>query len=233
MTRKFLYVFVALLFFNVVNAQKDKNKNKEKDKESFKLETLKDSAGYAIGYNVGQTMVTRFAGIDIATVIKGLTDAYTNTDTLVPIDQIGALINAYSKQASKIQGAEAKVAGEKFLKENAGKPGVITTASGLQYLVLKLGTGPKPVIGNKVRVNYSGTLLNGKEFDNSYKRGQPADFDITGVIQGWTEALQLMPVGSKYRLFIPSDLAYGPNGMSGVIPPNSVLIFEVELLAIL
>jgi FKBP-type peptidyl-prolyl cis-trans isomerase FklB len=233
MFRKYLYVIVALLFVATANAQKDKNKDKEKNKDSFKLGSLKDSAGYAIGYNVGQTVIARFPGIELTTLIRGLTDAYKNGDTLIPIDQITNLITTYTKNATQLEAAEAKAAGEKFLKENALKQGVITTASGLQYVVLKEGSGPKPIIGNKVKVHYAGTLINGKEFDNSYKRGQPAEFDITGVIKGWTEALQLMSVGSKFKLFIPSELAYGANGMNGVIPPSSVLIFEVELLGIL
>ncbi|MGH9569716.1 MAG: FKBP-type peptidyl-prolyl cis-trans isomerase, partial [Candidatus Angelobacter sp.] len=125
-----------------------------------------------------------------------------------------------------------KKEGEAFLAANKTKEGVITTPSGLQYKVLKQGTGPKPTTTDKVVCNYKGTLINGKEFDSSYKRGEPATFPVNGVIKGWTEALQLMPVGSKYQLFIPADLAYGERGAGADIGPDATLIFEVELLSI-
>ena len=125
-----------------------------------------------------------------------------------------------------------KKEGEAFLAANKGKDGVVTLPSGLQYKILTAGTGPKPTASDSVVCNYRGTLINGTEFDSSYKRGQPATFPVTGVIKGWTEALQLMPVGSKWQLFIPSDLAYGERGAGADIGPNSTLIFEVELLSI-
>jgi FKBP-type peptidyl-prolyl cis-trans isomerase len=122
--------------------------------------------------------------------------------------------------------------GQAFLKENAKKPGVVVTASGLQYLVLTKGDGPKPAATDRVTVNYRGTLINGTEFDSSYKRGQPATFPLNRVIPGWTEGVQLMPVGSKYRFFIPPELAYGKRGAGGLIGPDATLVFEVELLGI-
>ncbi len=131
------------------------------------------------------------------------------------------------------QAAETnKKEGEAFLAANKTKPGVVTTPSGLQYKILKEGTGPKPTAADKVVCNYKGTLINGTEFDSSYKRGQPATFPVGQVIKGWTEALQLMPVGSKWQLFIPADLAYGERGAGNDIGPDSTLIFEVELLSI-
>jgi FKBP-type peptidyl-prolyl cis-trans isomerase FklB len=124
-----------------------------------------------------------------------------------------------------------KKEGDDFLATNKGKEGVVTLPSGLQYKILKAGTGPKPTASDSVRCNYRGTFINGTEFDSSYKSGQPATFPVTGVIKGWTEALQLMPVGSKWQLFVPADLAYGERGRPG-IEPNAALIFEVELLSI-
>jgi FKBP-type peptidyl-prolyl cis-trans isomerase FklB len=129
-------------------------------------------------------------------------------------------------------GAANKTEGETFLAANKAKDGVVTLPSGLQYKILKAGAGPKPAATDTVTVNYRGTLINGTEFDSSYKRGQPATFGVTGVIKGWTEALQLMPVGSKWQLFIPADLAYGERGAGADIAPNATLIFEVELLSI-
>jgi len=136
-----------------------------------------------------------------------------------------------NKQESMAQGNI--LAGEKFLAENKSKPGVQTTASGLQYEVIRQGTGRKPTVTDSVEVNYAGTLINGNEFDNSYKRGQSITFLVSGVIRGWTEALQLMPAGSKYKLYIPYQLAYGTNDVgNGSIPGGSVLIFDVELLRV-
>jgi len=139
-----------------------------------------------------------------------------------------------AKQAEERQakGAANEAAGKAFLAENGKKDGVITTASGLQYEVLKMGDGAKPKATDKVKVHYRGTLLDGTEFDSSYKRGQPISFPLNGVIKGWTEGVQLMPVGSKFKFYVPSDLAYGANGAGATIAPNSTLIFEVELLAI-
>jgi FKBP-type peptidyl-prolyl cis-trans isomerase len=134
-------------------------------------------------------------------------------------------------QSSKYQANISE--GEKFLAENAKKPGVTTTASGLQYEVLKPGAGAKPTPSNQVTVHYVGTLLNGKEFDSSVRRGEPATFGVTQVIQGWVEGLQLMPLGSKYKFYIPANLAYGERGAGGDIPPYATLIFEVELIKIL
>ena len=133
---------------------------------------------------------------------------------------------------SSLMSQTAKEKGEAFLRENATKEGITTTASGLQYEVLVPAEGPRPLASDTVEVHYRGTLLNGQEFDSSYKRGEPISFPLNRVIPGWTEGLQLMPVGSKYRLFIPSNLAYGPRGAGGVIGPDETLVFEVELLGI-
>jgi len=136
------------------------------------------------------------------------------------------------REEGRQEGAAARKQGEEFLAANKAKDGVVTLPSGLQYKILKAGTGPKPTASDTVVCNYRGTLINGTEFDSSYKRGQPVTFPVSGVIKGWTEALQLMPVGSKWQLFIPSDLAYGDRGAGANIGPDSTLIFEVELVSI-
>jgi FKBP-type peptidyl-prolyl cis-trans isomerase FklB len=154
-------------------------------------------------------------------------------------DEVKATMTALQADMRKKQGEKMqqlaetnKKAGEDFLAANKAKEGVVTLPSGLQYKILTAGNGPKPVVTDSVVCNYKGTLLDNTEFDSSYKRGQPATFPVGQVIKGWTEALQLMPVGSKWQLFIPSDLAYGPRGSAPTIGPNSTLIFEVELLSI-
>jgi FKBP-type peptidyl-prolyl cis-trans isomerase len=163
-----------------------------------------------------------------------------NKVPLMSSQEIQAVMMAFEKEmmakrnapADPAAAANNKAAGDKFLAENKTKSGVKVTASGLQYKVLKQGNGPKPSLDSKVSVHYQGTLLDGTEFDSSYKRNQPASFPLQGVIKGWTEGLQLMPVGSKYMLYIPSELAYGPAGAGGIIGPESTLIFTIELLEI-
>jgi FKBP-type peptidyl-prolyl cis-trans isomerase FklB len=205
-----------------------------------KLTTEKEKASYALGLNVGNSFKRQSIDVDPDIVARGLRDAYTGAKPLLDDAQTAAALNqlknqTMAKQQTQMEelGAKNKVAGEQFLAQNKTKEGVVTLPSGLQYTVLQQGTGPKPTASDVVVCNYRGTLLDGTEFDSSYKRGQPASFPVSGVIKGWTEALQLMPVGSKYRLFIPADLAYGERGAGGGdIPPNSTLIFEVELVSI-
>jgi FKBP-type peptidyl-prolyl cis-trans isomerase FklB len=151
--------------------------------------------------------------------------------TLLTDQEAQASMEEVRSDLVKKQQAEGKKEGDDFLAANKGKEGVVTLPSGLQYKILTAGTGPKPTASDTVACNYRGTRIDGTEFDSSYKRGQPTKFPVNGVIKGWTEALQLMPVGSKWQLFIPSDLAYGERGNQG-IPPNSTLIFEVELVSI-
>ncbi len=177
--------------------------------------------------------------VDPAILERGLKDSMAGGKTLLTDDEAQAAIMEVQNDVRKkmqeqqqAQGAANKKEGDTFLAENKTKEGVVTLPSGLQYKILKEGTGPKPAATDSVVCNYRGTLINGTEFDSSYKRGQPATFPVSGVIKGWTEALQLMPVGSKWQLFIPSDLAYGERGPSPEIGSNSTLIFEVELLSI-
>lgn len=226
---KFLCLIAAVLILAPANAQKEK----EKSKAQRKLETLRDSASYAMGYSVGQTLSARYPGMDIDLITKGLYEAFGADTAIIKPEKINSLVTTFLKQQAKIQAITNREEGVKFLKENAGREGVIKTETGLQYIILKQGAGEKPLDGNRVKVHYVGTLLNGKEFENSYTRGQPAEFDINAVIKGWTEALKLMSAGSKFKLFIPAELAYGENGMGSTIPPSSTLIFEIELLAIL
>jgi len=207
------------------------------------LKTQKDKFSYALGMKTGQRMAESFSkqGVpfDPAILARGLKDGLTGGGTLLTDEEAQAAIKAVQeeigkKQQEKVQeaGAANKKEGDAFLSANKGKEGVVTLPSSLQYKILKEGTGPKPTASDTVVCNYRGTLINGTEFDSSYKRGQPVTFPVSGVIKGWTEALQLMPVGSKWQLFIPSDLAYGDRGAGAGIGPGTTLIFEVELVSI-
>jgi FKBP-type peptidyl-prolyl cis-trans isomerase FklB len=204
------------------------------------LKTQKDKASYAIGLNIGKSMHKDSVDVDTAILLRGLKDGLAGTKPLLTDDEARATMVALQadlrkKQEEKmlVQGEANKKEGETFLADNKTKDGVVTLPSGLQYKILKEGTGPKPTAGDTVVCNYKGTLIDNTEFDSSYKRGQPATFPVGGVIKGWTEALQLMPVGSKWQLFIPSDLAYGARGgPGGGIGPNAALVFEVELISI-
>jgi FKBP-type peptidyl-prolyl cis-trans isomerase FklB len=199
----------------------------------------KERQSYAVGMNIGESLHRQPVDLDSTSLIQGLKDSMAGGKTLMTDEEAKAALTELgqqvrAKQEEKVkQAAETnKKEGEAFLAANKTKPGVVTTPSGLQYKILKEGTGPKPTAADKVVCNYKGTLINGTEFDSSYKRGQPATFPVGQVIKGWTEALQLMPVGSKWQLFIPSDLAYADRGAGSDIGPGATLIFEVELLSI-
>jgi FKBP-type peptidyl-prolyl cis-trans isomerase FklB len=203
------------------------------------LKTDKDKASYAIGMNIGKSLHRDSVDVDPNIIARGLKDSLAGGKTLLTDDEARAAMQALQTEIRKQQQAKIEAAGEankkegaEFLASNKTQEGVVTLPDGLQYKILKEGTGPKPVPTDSVVCNYRGTLLDKTEFDSSYKRGQPATFKVGQVIKGWNEALQLMPVGSKWQLFIPSDLAYGPRGAGGVIGPNATLVFEVELLSI-
>ena len=203
------------------------------------LTTEKDKQSYAIGLNVGQSLHRDGIVVDPKILVRGLQDAMAGGKVLLTDDQIKTVMTDLKNQVRQEQEAKRQAAletnkkeGAAFLAANATKPGVVTLPSGLQYKVLTEGTGPKPTATDTVVCNYKGTLINGTEFDSSYKRGQPATFPVGGVIKGWTEALQLMPVGSKWQLFVPSSLAYAERGAGAEIGPNATLIFEVELMSI-
>lgn len=203
------------------------------------LKTQKDKVSYALGMNLGTNLHKQSVEVDPAIVLRGLKDALAAGKTLLTEDEVRAALTQLQAEVRNKQQEIMKQAGEanrkegqEFLAANKAKEGIVTLPSGLEYKILTEGTGPKPAATDSVSCNYRGTLLNGKEFDSSYKRGQPATFPVNGVIKGWTEALQLMPVGSKWQLFIPSELAYGDRGAGPDIGPGSTLIFEVELLSI-
>jgi FKBP-type peptidyl-prolyl cis-trans isomerase len=203
------------------------------------FDTQKEKASYAIGMNIAQGMKKNSIEIDPASLLRGMQDTLSGGKTLLTDQEAQATIMAIQNDVRNKQQAQRQLAGETnkkegdaFMTANKTKEGVVTLPSGLEYKILKAGDGPKPTASDSVVCHYRGTLLDGKEFDSSYKRGQPATFGVTQVIKGWTEALQLMPVGSKWQLFIPSDLAYGDRGAGADIGPNATLIFEVELLSI-
>jgi FKBP-type peptidyl-prolyl cis-trans isomerase FklB len=203
------------------------------------LTTEKDKLSYAIGMNVGKNLQRQSIDIDPAILMQGLKDTMAGGKTLLTEQEAQSVLTEMQAEARKKQEEKMKAAGEAnkkegdaFLASNKTKDGVVTLPSGLQYKIIKAGAGPKPTATDSVVCNYRGTLIDGKEFDSSYKRGEPATFPVNGVIKGWTEALQLMPVGSKWQLFVPPDLAYGSRGAGPDIGPDSTLIFEVELMSI-
>jgi FKBP-type peptidyl-prolyl cis-trans isomerase FklB len=203
------------------------------------LKTQKDKVSYAMGMNFGTGFRKQSIDIDPAILARGVRDALSNGKTLLTEDEARAILTQLQSDLRKKQQDAAQQVGEAnkkqglaFLEANKAKEGVVVLPSGLQYKVLQEGTGPKPAATDQVVCNYRGTLLDGTEFDSSYKRGQPATFPVTGVIKGWTEALQLMSVGSKWQLFVPAELAYAERGAGGQIGPNATLIFEVELISI-
>ncbi len=203
------------------------------------LNSQKKKVSYAIGLDIGQNFKARAMDIDLDILFQGLKDAQKSGEPLLNKDDIQKVMAQFQQDMMKaeqekraVQGQGNKAIEEAFLKENAQKPGVKVTASGLQYKIITEGSGPMPKESDTVKVHYRGTLLNGTEFDSSYKRNEPAVFQLSGVIKGWVEALQLMKVGSKYQIFLPSALAYGEQGAGQAIGPNSTLIFEVELLGI-
>jgi FKBP-type peptidyl-prolyl cis-trans isomerase FklB len=203
------------------------------------LTTPKDKLSYAIGLSLGKSLKRDEIDVDLAILTRAIKDVLAGNQQLLTDQEMQSTLSALSaelrkKQELKMQqlAEQNKKDGDSFLAANKTKEGVVTLPSGLQYKVLQEGSGPKPAAADMVVVNYRGTLLNGTEFDSSYKRGQPATFGVGQVIRGWTEALQLMPVGSTWQIFIPSDLAYGARGAGRDIGPNSTLVFEVELVAI-
>ncbi len=203
------------------------------------LTTAKQKASYAIGMNIGKGLQKDEVDVDGASLARGIRDAIAGNKSLLTDEEaktalMGLAAEVRAKQQAKLDQIAVvnKKTGDAFLAENKTKEGVVALPSGLQYKVEKEGNGPKPTAADSVTCNYRGTLIDGKEFDSSYKRGQPLTIPVSGVIKGWTEAMQLMPVGSKWQLFIPADLGYGNQAMGQDIQPGSTLIFEVELLSI-
>lgn len=202
------------------------------------LKTQKDSVSYSIGMSIGQNLKMQSIEVDPSVLAQAIKDILDSAKTLMTEQEAqGCMMEFQKKMMSKqeekmkAQGETNKTEGIAFLEENKKKAGIITTASGLQYKVEKMGTGKKPQATDTVTVHYRGTLLNGTEFDSSIKRNEPTTFPLNQVIKGWTEGVSLMPIGSKFTFYIPSELAYGERGAGNLIGPNSTLIFEVELLS--
>ena len=205
---------------------------------AIELDTEQKKLGYIIGMDIGKSLKDQGTEVDLDSLVSAIRSTYNDEELAMTTEEAAKVRQEYIETRQAEQQAEAAVAGEsnlvagqKFLAENATKEGVQSTASGLQYKVITMGTGAKPVATDTVKVHYRGTLLDGTEFDSSYARNEPISFGLNRVIAGWTEGVQLMPIGSKFMFFIAPDLAYGEGG-GGPIPPNSTLVFEVELLDI-
>ncbi|MEJ2203179.1 MAG: FKBP-type peptidyl-prolyl cis-trans isomerase [Gemmatimonadota bacterium] len=209
------------------------------DYGSASLDTDDQKASYGIGRQMGQNLKPAQSRLDMAAFIRGVQDAMADVEPAVPDSVVQMALEAFSQAVMEEQQAQQEAAatrnleeGQAYLAENGAKEGVVTTESGLQYEVLREGDGPSPTADSRVSIHYKGTLIDGTQFDSSYDRNEPAVFGVGGVIAGFSEALQLMPVGSHYRFVVPGDLAYGPNGSGQTIGPNATLIFEIELLEI-
>lgn len=207
--------------------------------EKLELKEQKDKESYSLGYQFGQNLKSQGVDINLDIYTSGIRDALGGKDSLMSQEEIRATIEELQKRVMAARQKELKEKAEKnlaeskaFLEGNKRKEGIKTLPSGLQYKVLVEGSGKTPKSTDTVTVHYRGTLINGSEFDSSYKKGQPSTFQVNGVIRGWSEALQLMKGGSKWQLFIPPELAYGESAAGGQIPPNSTLIFEVELISV-
>src|SRR6266704_2621434 len=222
--KRFILIFAAFLLTLPLFAQE----------KSPPLKDQKDKISYSIGLNIGSNLARQNVEINADALSAGVKDAIAGKPQLTQ-DQVKEVMTTFEKDMQakqKAAGEKNAAEGTKFLEENKKKEGVKTTASGLQYKAIKEGTGAQPKGNDTVTVNYRGTLINGTEFDSSYKRGQPATFPLNGVIKGWTEGLQLMKTGSKYQFFVPASLAYGDRNVGPDIAPNSTLIFEVELIGV-
>lgn len=234
MLKKIRWVLVIILIFSALCFGEAK-----KTVQKVVLKTQKDKLSYSLGIDIAKSLKNQGIDIDANLLLKGLTDGLSGEKPLLTDEEMKNVFSNLQKematrnaeQKAKL-GVQNKKQSDAFLAENKTKKGVITLPSGLQYKELKSGNGPKPKGDDTVIVHYRGTLIDGTEFDSSYKRGEPAKFPVSGVIPGWTEALKLMKVGSKWQLFIPPNLAYGENGAGAIIGPNAALIFEVELISI-
>ncbi len=227
----FLMALICAIFFQCTGQSKGSGG------ATGNLKTSADSVGYALGVNLGEFLkangVTSLPdNINTDMMVRAIKETTSSQKTLLTREQCGAALNHFVMVKKTESISKNKVEGQKFLEENKKKAGVVTLPSGLQYQIIKEGTGPKPTPADQVQVHYHGTLLDGTVFDSSVDRGDPITHSASGFISGWNEALQLMPTGSKWKLFIPSDLAYGDQGAGAQIPPGSTLIFEVELLKV-
>jgi FKBP-type peptidyl-prolyl cis-trans isomerase FklB len=222
--KKIMTILLLSSSITIVNAQ-----NKVKNTTVFKTDV--DSVSYIIGNMIAGNVMNDLPEANKEMILKGISDKLYGKPVLLS-DPSNSVVNRFFKKKQEVQHSENKVAGEKFLLQNKIDPSITVTPSGLQYKVITLGTGEKPSSTTRVKVHYHGTTIEGKVFDSSVNRGEPATFGLNQVIPGWTEGLQLMPVGSKFKFFIPQELAYGANAPSQEIKPYSVLVFDVELLSI-
>jgi FKBP-type peptidyl-prolyl cis-trans isomerase FkpA/FKBP-type peptidyl-prolyl cis-trans isomerase FklB len=225
-----LALLAALATFGC--SQKEAETTPEPVAEGPALESIEQRLSYGIAYGFGQRLKAEGIPLDVAAFAAGLGDAYDGKEALLTQEEIGQELQAYQEERATAAADENTAAGDAFRTANATTEGVTTTESGLQYKVLQEGEGPRPAAEDTVEVHYRGTLIDGTEFDSSYARGSTVSFGLNQVIPGWTEGLQLMPVGSKYQFVIPPELAYGPAGAGPQIGPNSTLVFEVELVSI-
>ena len=233
--KKYVFLFtLSLACFQIfAQAKKKPASHGASHPAAVKLNDQTDSLSYSIGILVASFYKQQgITHINEAMVNKAITDKMKGDITLLTEQQCNQMLMSYVEKVKSEKASATKKLGLAFLDDNKNKPGVVTTNTGLQYIVLKEGTGPKPVLTDKVKCDYEGKLIDGTVFDSSIKQGHPIEFNVNGVIPGWTEALQLMNTGSKYRLFIPSNLAYGDQQMGTDIKPGSALVFEVELLEI-
>ena len=203
------------------------------NKTEMKLETKLDSVSYGIGVNIAENLKGQGLGdLNVEAMAKGLQDILNNAELAISKEEVGPLLNEYMGQLQAEKAKEASKEGAEFLAKNGKRKEITTLPSGLQYEVLSSGSGATPGLNDKVTTHYTGTLIDGTVFDSSVERGQPASFPVSGVIKGWTEALQLMKEGDKWKLYIPYDLAYGERGAGANIGPYSALIFEIELISV-
>jgi FKBP-type peptidyl-prolyl cis-trans isomerase FklB len=239
MKAKLFIITILTVSFLMPGMAQKKKKNSKKDKieavaDTIFLKTRFDSISYGLGVLFGGNL--KRGGLDSINsklLSRGFDEAMKNQKSIITPETANALLNQYAQDLNKAKGEKNLVAGQAFLEKNKADSGVIVLPSGLQYKILKAGTGDKPTLNDKVKVHYHGTLIDGTVFDSSVERGEPIELNVGGVIEGWKEALQLMPVGSKWRLFVPSNLGYGERGAQGSpIGPNSTLVFEVELISI-
>ena len=230
---------IAFVFVLATNVALVGQESANRQTKRLALTTTKDQASHAFGLNIGRELKANLSGVNAEALIQGIRHILSNAKPSLTREQCDAALKVFQQkmqaQAAKrqqVDGSKNKRDGQAFLAANKNKPGVVTLPSGLQYQVLKSGNGASPKVTDRVKTHYHGTLINGKVFDSSVERNQPATFGVGEVIRGWVEGLQLMKVGDKWRLFVPSELAYGPRTVGPVIGPHSALIFEIELLGI-
>lgn len=226
-------LFLMMMSFNASAQKEKKDQKSKKNTTEMKLETKLDSVSYGLGINIAENLKNQgLDSLNVEALAKGMVDYLSNGDLLISKEAVMPLLNEYMQGMQEAKMKSVIDEGKNFLAENGKREGVITLPSGLQYEVLQAGNGATPTSTDKVTTHYTGTLIDGTVFDSSVQRGQPATFPVNGVIKGWTEALQLMKEGAKWKLFIPYDLAYGERGAGANIGPYSTLIFEIELIKV-